>query len=521
MGLAFLFDYQITRDAFLTNSDVASKSSSIVDRDSKEYQEWMSRVQTDGSILRIAPDWARNDRSIVLTACNVHGPALEYASEGLRKDKRVIMVAIQNEPWALQFASFELTNDNDIILAAVSHKQKYRWALKIASPELQEDKSFVLEVVEKSGRALQFASEDLQNDSEVVLTAVQQDGRALDFASPFLRQDEQIVLAAVQQIDSALKFASKELRADKDVVLTALVLSTIQDEDDIALAYASEELRNDLEIVMAAVEQNGLTLQCVSPQLCQNKEVVLAAIKSNPDARKYANANLRNQRDILIAAGMFFKENSSTQLIQAQRGSTPTSATKKKLIVTSTRLTSEPKCHSDAINFISMFQESKYITTGNFQLCPLPSNDQNKKNQSCDPQWIDIDHPCRGTQGTCRFDKSLKTGHPSDQSCWRYALRYHLQESKSVGGFMLLLVERGVLFGPQMLGRGQQIEEDIASRVGIKIFRVYRPVNKNSGYELWFDTVDVAKVVAAIRQWYDGGCKDMSVCTIHLYHKES
>ena len=65
--------------------------------------------------------------------------------------------------------------------------------------------------------------------------------------------------------------------------------------------------------------------------------------------------------------------------------------------------------------------------------------------KSCDPDFTDINWPCRGTTTTCRYtnDENCKDGKPCSTSCWRFAFRFHLQESENLRGPGPPLMARG------------------------------------------------------------------------------
>ena len=79
-------------------------------------------------------------------------------------------------------------------------------------------------------------------------------------------------MAVVQQDANALQFASAEMRADMEVVLAAV------QQNGTTLEYrdASEEIRGDKEVVLAAVQQFGFALKYASAEMRVDKEVVLA-----------------------------------------------------------------------------------------------------------------------------------------------------------------------------------------------------------------------------------------------------
>ena len=98
---------------------------------------------------------------------------------------------------------------------------------------------------------------------------------------------------------------------------------------------------------------------------------------------------------------------------------------------------------------------------------------------TCDPEWDNFDHPCRGTPETClKGDSSLKIGIPKPDSCWRYAFRYHLVDANESNGFMIQVVDYDEIDQIYTLGKGQEIENAMAKQVSTKVFRIYQPIHK-------------------------------------------
>ena len=82
---------------------------------------------------------------------------------------------------------------------------------------------------------------------------------------------------------------------------------------------------------------------------------------------------------------------------------------------------------------------------------------------------------------------------------------------------MLQLIEKGEGGGVghdddvrnlQELGNGQKIEQHMARQLKLKIFHIYRPMNKY-GSEYRFHDRHIDEVVAAIKDWYNNH-QDMS-----------
>jgi len=146
--------------------------------------------------------------------------------------------------------------------------------------------------------------------------------------------------------------------------------------------------------------------------------------------------------------------------------------------------------------------------------------------KSCDPKFINMQHPCRGTLATCTIPEEQNlakdTKRPCATSCWRLAFRFHQEECKASNGFMIQVEELCPSTRPahpgqsspqveehQGLGDGQKIETEMAKQVGLKIFRTYTNVVEIKptgafweGYE--FNGIDA--ISKAVQEWYENGC---------------
>jgi len=125
--------------------------------------------------------------------------------------------------------------------------------------------------------------------------------------------------------------------------------------------------------------------------------------------------------------------------------------------------------------------------------------------QSCDPDFASLDHPCRGTSSTCRMPDGMNCnadGRPRVGSCWRFACRFHQQECKDSGGFLVQFEE------PGGLDDRQRLETLIAKEVGLKVFRLKIHTERIYPYMLSHS------LRGAVRTWYDCNCNGMSLETI-------
>jgi len=125
--------------------------------------------------------------------------------------------------------------------------------------------------------------------------------------------------------------------------------------------------------------------------------------------------------------------------------------------------------------------------------------------ESCDPNFTDIKHPCKGTAATCFLpdaENFTAEGRPQATTCWRIAFRFHQQESKDTNGCMLQLME------PQGLGDGQKIQTEMAEQVDLKVFRVM--ASRGCTYR------HLRPLREAVMQWYGTGCAKQDMEILHL-----
>ena len=77
-------------------------------------------VRINGLRLGHVPSEFRNDRGVVLAACNQNGWALCDASAALRDDREVVLAACNQNGWALQYASAALQADREVVMVAAA-----------------------------------------------------------------------------------------------------------------------------------------------------------------------------------------------------------------------------------------------------------------------------------------------------------------------------------------------------------------------------------------------------------------
>ena len=254
-------------------------------RDASEEQlgsiEFMLRaVQRNGFALEFASEAVRDNEDVVQRAVSHFGPALAYASERLRGDLNVVMCAVGTWGYALEYAADALRDHTGVVMLAIS----------------------------ASGEALQYASERLRGETDVVMHAVSKRGSALQYAAEALRGMPVIVLRAVAQQSDAFMYASLSLRADREFVQRVIS----QPHCGYALEHASTELRDDEAMMRLAVEHEctgmwlsvnrRVTLSYASPKWCSDKKFVKACIARHCVNWRFMAADLKRDRDLLLAA---------------------------------------------------------------------------------------------------------------------------------------------------------------------------------------------------------------------------
>ena len=287
-------------------------------KDETQESEEIEKASKSRQTLKDTNEAVQNDKPFVLTTVKQNGLALQFASPKFKRDKQIVMAAVVQDGRALEFASPKLQQDKQIVMAAV---QRDGNALCYASQEMKNDKQIVLSAVQRHGEALQYASSVLRDDKKVVYAAIKQSGEALCYASEALQNDKPFILSAakkheeeerkkelerrrIEREESEKRWKEKEelertmkkKEAEKNKMLERI------NQDDSALKDASEELRNDKDIVLAAVARNGGMLQFASPELQKDKAIVSTAVVQNACALQYACEDMKSNREIVLTA---------------------------------------------------------------------------------------------------------------------------------------------------------------------------------------------------------------------------
>jgi len=416
---------------------------------------------------------------VVLAAVKNYGIALNHAADNLKQEKDVVLAAVTQSGSTLRFAAETIKADKEVVLAAVTSRGRaIEYADKGAA--MWGEKDFVLAMVQLNGMALEHAHDKLQSDKEVILAAAKEIGGEVGDVSL-----KDAVLAAVKKSDGKfLGYVSDEnLLTDKDLVLAAARERGVVANDGMSMK----------ELALAMVSKDGNLLQCISASLRADKDVVLAAATQNGAALKFALEGMNQNPDCLKAAGLFDQEEAHAY-------------ERSEKVTLSIKFSLGEKCTEYATHFAKGMKEDEFLR----QFKAYNPNAWCKK--SCDPKFTDKTHKCRGCSSTCvkqNIDPIKK--RPSNESCWRFAFRFHQQESKDTGGFMIQVEET------QGLGLGQEIETEMAQQVKIKVFRTYTNMTYLGGAVYSFDSMKV--ISKAVQDWYKSGCTNYDLENIFIGHE--
>jgi len=354
------------------------------------------------------------------------------------------------------------------------------WLLKQSAWNVQANRQCVLEAVKKNGLALDIAAGTCKTDKEIVLAAVTQDSDSFSYVekNDKMWNQKSFVLPLVTMQGSALQYAKTPLKANKEVVLAAV------SNRGTALLYASKDMKEDKDVVLAAVQQDGSSLQYACEDLRKNQEVVLEALRKTPMALKYALDGLNQDPDCLKATGIW--DQSAVVF------------SRKEQAILSVKLSLAEKKTQYATEFALAMKTDIYLRNFKTYIPNVWSR------ESCDPKINDVRHRCQGTRNTCLFPehKNLTTENKlTNTSCWRFAFRYHLDQSKATNGFMIQVQEK------HGLSDRQKIEMEMAQQAGVKVFRT--TTTSEDVYGLW-------RLEQAIKDWYKNNCQNMDLIEIQL-----
>lgn len=442
-----------------------------------------------------------------------HSAAARHIPRKLLKDSMFSMSLVTIELEAFWYAYIPPEVDPDLgilrkilvydsrVLTRIDKKLaleivKKDWRILEKLPEeMQSDEKILECCLVKSNSALKFVPKKYKDSIDFILPFISKNGNLLQYVCGELQNTKSVCLAAVKERGFALRYASATQRNDPDVVFLAV------SNDGSALKYASGPIKMKKHIVRAAVQQNSSAFQFADESLRADKDLVLFAVGRNAQNLKYALGGLSQDRECWTAAGLTY----STPQGRKEGG---------VYIVLSTRFSLRSESQSSVTEFTRLLTAHPYIRDGIFDVYSPNAFEKS----TCDPEWTQLDWPCRGTFTTCLMPAEHKTGEPTASSCWRYSYRWHQEEAKHTSGFMLQIVDAfpdddGAV--RYQLGQGQQIEGEMADAIGLKVFKVFQPrvVDVDTYRKLYthFNESHINALVEAIQKWYEAHCEDSSI----------
>jgi len=421
----------------------------------------------------------------VLPMVKMQGCALQNASPSLQADREVVLAAVMNRGTALEFADHKFKSDKEVVLAAVANNSDACRFVETFG-EMWNDGDFVLSMVKKRGDVFPYVNKtaEMWNEKDFVLSMVKIESDAFYYVNKTadVWNDKDFVLSMVQMRGDSLKFATNNLKKDTDILLAAFK----------QMGVTVHEHMTEKELVMAAVSANGISLQCASDELREDKEVVLAAVTQRPAALKFALGGLSQDSDSLRESGIWDQVHRMLSYSRTEHA------------ILSVKVSLAEKTTPYATEFASEMEKDSFL--GQFQTYNLIAG----RKHSCDPNFTDIQHQCRGTLDTCSIpehENLTDDKQPKKSSCWRFTFRFHQEKCKATNGFMIQVQEG------ESLGASQRIEAEMAGQVGLKVFRT------TTGRCTLFDGSNFCRLSNAVEAWYESGCTNMDTEIIKLYDR--
>ena len=251
--------------------------------------------------------------AIALADCNRY----EYTkiNKSLRDDAKLMLEAVRINPSIYCSLPVKVKTDRNIVIEIA---QKDPWELlqleKVSNPskdQILDDKEIAL-VLAKSHPDILFRlfSPKIISDKEILEEALCLSNyeefrrRILDNTSllryvdvDYWCEDTKLIKKALKENGDLLEILPEKYKSKKEYVLPAVK------SDPYVIKECSDEMRDDKDIVMAALqEDSNWILYYASDRLKDDYEVVFKAVKVDPCNLQYASEALRDNRDIVLRA---------------------------------------------------------------------------------------------------------------------------------------------------------------------------------------------------------------------------
>lgn len=273
----------------------------------------IENIKTGNPSLQNLEDSCKRNKDIVLAAVSRDSEQFQYASDDLRKNKNFILnLCVIARADFFRYVDSEIKDNPIFMRLVVSIKGEF---LKYASDNLRDNKDVVTSAVYNDGQALRYASYELKDDDDIVWIAIKNNARAFEYASERLRGKKEFIEEAVKHYGYAFFHITEDpssednmdidvaesneneiisndnLKLNTDIVL--LAVSANEGYRDI-LNYVDEQFTDNYEIGLAAVQNEGLAFQFLSPRLRDDFTIAQIALSDDDNMYEYLSTNLKN-----------------------------------------------------------------------------------------------------------------------------------------------------------------------------------------------------------------------------------
>ena len=249
-------------------------------------------IKQNVDAIRYAPEIIRQDRNIMKEALRYNGLLLEIAPEEIKKDYEMIKIATKQNMKALKYAS---EDKKMVVLKEALRTHRVKLFDEIGK-EFKGNEQFFLYCVElkiNATRVIEYFDFSLFKEK---VDSIGQNSEEQNVINPTTRQ---LIIELLLSSSLAFKYADDSIKDDKEIVMKVI------EKYPICLQHASEKLRRDPEVVMIALKenQNGTVVNSIDTNLIgTNKNIMIQVLKLNGTYFKYANSELRNDKELVLIA---------------------------------------------------------------------------------------------------------------------------------------------------------------------------------------------------------------------------
>lgn len=252
---------------------------------------------------------------------NSGGMGIVLSSEEMRDNHKLMLIAAKNGVGGYFYLMSErLRDDPEIALYAAETGNPSAHTCLHISKRLRDDPEFVLKALQVSSYIYKYASDRAKTDPSVLLYVAENQPHQLVFILKIRKvkkeirekilHDKKIILAVAHTSPEILYTTfPKQYLKDPDIIEAAFRISDknackrILKENPWAFEYVPSEIWHDDEkLIVAALKKNGLLLKNLPEKYSTQKQYALLAVQSMPTSLKYVSNNLKDDKDVVLAA---------------------------------------------------------------------------------------------------------------------------------------------------------------------------------------------------------------------------